>query len=914
MKHFIIRYTILIFVFFVFWQDPLHSQTIKLDLEYFKKLPSDEKLKNEINKLDYTLKNWNSIPPDSTLNIVKLFLEKSEALCACGVQGYFQSLLGDIYKAMGDLSSSSKYYFNALEHYNNIDDTLNSIRLLTAIGDMYRAAGSLDKSLMFLYLAEKKSYSAKIADHIPYIQARLASTFFELNFADSSAWTLTNSRYLFFQEINDKEAGLIKNNLLFFYANSSLSAAKLIGDTSLIIENLNLLGAFYRINSKYDKSILYYKEALFNLEKFKKSNYKPLILTNLSNVYLLSGNVPEAKKYSLLAYDEAFKSRIKVYEWMALGNLQTIYEKNNEYRQAYIYSQIKDTLTGQLYNEKSTQQINELQNKYETDIKNSEIYFLKHENEQNTRSQLLLIIFFIIAIIVFALIILVIYLRLQNARQKRKIAEEEKIHKELLLKESEMANHARNEFFANVSHEIRTPLNSILGFSELLQEKIHGPEYKQFLSGIISSGKSLLGLMSDIMDLSKIEAGKLVILNEHVDIVELCNDVTKLFSFNAEEKGLKISINTDLLSHRYFILDEVRLRQILLNLIGNSLKYTYEGMIEVSLHNVPVSIGHDKLTITVRDSGIGISAEQKNLIFTPFQQVSEKHSRVFGGTGLGLSISKKLIELMNGSITFESEAGKGSVFDIILKNIERSVPTEPKFSLASEHLNKIIFNKSSILIVEDNEANRAVIRAYLTTYNFNIKEACNGAEAIEMLYHFFPDLILMDIQMPVMDGNEAIIKIRGSSKFSKIPVIALTAGVVSETEANLSNIFNGVLFKPICRNNLLDEIKKFIPYTETEDNDFQIPENTSNFSDIKPEQLAYLSSILYPRWKETTVLLSNDEIEEFAANVQAFALENNISGLTEWSKSVLLFSKTFNIKQLYETYNKFPSLVNKYKQ
>jgi len=892
----------------------LQAQTIKRDIADFRNLPPEIQMKNEVDKLEYVLKNWNTIQPDSSLIIVQKFIEVSKYPCASGFQGYFKSLAGDLYKANGDLSLSSKYYFEAIEYYNNIGDTLNSIKLLTAIGDVYRAAGSLNKSLIYLYMAEKKSILSSVTSYIPYIQARLASTFFELNFADSSERTLTSCRYIFPQDIVDNKSSTLWNHLLFKYAENSLTSARLIGDTSLIIENLNLLGAYYRITDHYEKSISYYKEALSDFEKFHYSNLKPLIITNLSNAYLLSGNMTEAKRLSLLAYKEASKSKIKVYEWMALGNLQTINEKCNDYKIAYMYAKIKDTLTGLLFNEKSMQQINELQEKYETNLKSSEIVLLKHENEQSSRSRLWLFTCFILTIVISSLIILLITLRLQNARQKRRIAEEQKAFHEHLLKESEIANQTRNEFFANISHEIRTPLNSILGFSELLQEKIQGEEYKQYIAGIISSGKSLLGLMNDIMDLSKIEAGKLVMLYEHVDIIELCGEVIKVFEMNANEKGITLSINTDNLSYRFFILDEARLRQILINLFGNALKFTFEGAVGIHIQNCPVDKFHDNLFIRVTDTGIGITSEHKAQLFTPFLQVSEKHSRVFGGTGLGLNISKRLAELMNGNITVESSAGKGSAFSISLNNCRRSEPIANVNVSEISPSNKISFKKSSILLVEDNEANRIVIRAFLSSFNFHFKEAIDGAIAIELLKEFHPDLILMDIQMPVMDGYEAMNKIKENPDWSNIPVIALTAGVVNNNLEKLKSNFTGVLLKPITKKVLIDELKKHIPFTESEEIDGnKINEQLSSTS-ITPDQYDYLNNVLLVRWKETTILLSNDEIDEFALCIHQFSVENKIPELMEWSNSVIMYSKTYNIKLLYEFYNKFPYIVSKYKK
>ncbi|NTW33769.1 MAG: response regulator, partial [Bacteroidetes bacterium] len=450
--------------------------------------------------------------------------------------------------------------------------------------------------------------------------------------------------------------------------------------------------------------------------------------------------------------------------------------------------------------------------------------------------------------------------------------------------------------------------------SELLLEKNTNEDYKQYISGIISGGKSLQGIISDILDLSKIEAKKLVILNEHVDIVELCDEITQLFAFTAKDKGIQIIVNSNSLIHRYFILDEARLRQILLNLIGNSLKFTFEGKIEIQLINSPSDKDHDNIMIKVLDTGIGIAFEQQDKVFTPFQQDPEQDNRVFGGTGLGLSISKRLAELMNGSISFESEAKKGSIFTLKLSNVERSKRLANTSNLKIEPLKKVCFKKASVLIVEDNENNRTVIKTFLISFNFETKEAVNGAEAIEILKNYHPDLIFMDIQMPVMDGYETFKNIRDNHLINDIPIIALTAGAIGNTIEKLQNTFNSLLLKPFSKNDLVNELKKFIPYTETDESDLPASESTTPSLEINSEHLDFIFNILYPRWKETAILLSNDEIEEFALNAKDFAAKNNFFDILEWSNSVLLYSKKFNIRQLYEVYNKFPSLLNKYQK
>ncbi len=815
-------------------------------------------------------------------------------------------MLGDLYSVKGEYSSSSKYYLASLEIFEKNKNTKSIILLYSALGDVYRASGNFRKSLYFLHLAEYKANSAKLNEYLPKIQSRLASTYFELNYNDFldpdyiflkdlyKEWFHTESEFEFWQ------------NQTYKYVHLSQQKAIVNKDSSLQILNNNLLGSYYFLKKDYDSAIYYHTMALTQINNYPSSKDASLVLSSLSHGYRKKGNLLKAKYFGTQALELANKADIRVYKWLALSALNEVSKALGDYKKALEYVEAKDSIYLVLINNGSRQKIFELQERYNVGQKEDEIEKLQLDKNQESRSRMFLIAIFILVSFTLTLILIVVSLRFQNLRQKKIIAEDEKKRNEILLEKSEAINKARNDFFANISHEIRTPLNSILGFSEILQEKVFATETKEYLSGIISSGRSLLALINDLMDVSRIEAGKIVLLVEQVNLPSLCEEVKNIFHLKTLEKNLQLTITSNL-SHDYYFLDEARLRQILLNIIGNSVKYTVEGTISVRIQNIPIDDDYDKLILEITDSGIGIAPEQMEQLFSPFHQVSEAHTRLFGGSGLGLMICKRLVELMNGTIEVQSEKGIGTSTKIVLLKAKRYVPLEITES-ATETNHRFANYKRSIklLLVEDNISNRVVIKTFLEDFNIEIIEASNGQEAIDVLKKFIPDIIIMDIQMPVMGGFEATKIIKNNPITESIPVIALTATVFRKDQE--IGIFNEVIYKPISKKTLLSLINKFFPSINKVEEEKNADDEKQQ-SLLSPEVRSELRNNLMLKWKQTTVLLSNDDIEEFGEMILKFSTENNITELINWSKMVIEYSTTFNIKMLYETFNKFPNLV-----
>lgn len=407
---------------------------------------------------------------------------------------------------------------------------------------------------------------------------------------------------------------------------------------------------------------------------------------------------------------------------------------------------------------------------------------------------------FIVAVFTAAIALL-----LQNSRLKSLELEEvntDLLHKNKELdkakKRSEEASAAKSRFLANMSHEIRTPLNGILGAAELGRQCSNLKDLDEYNEIILSSTRSLMEIINDILDFSKIESGKLEIKNESTDIPALLSSIYKLMVQVAKEKSLSLEFNIAEGFYPYWKTDETRLRQVLVNLLGNAVKFTKEGSVQLTLFT-----RGETLVFEVKDSGIGIAAERQENIFEEFEQADSSTTRNFGGTGLGLAISKQLSKLLGGDLTVKSELNKGSTFTLTLQ-LEKSVQTVSRVPETT-----FLFNREKILLCEDNKTNQLIASKVLKKLGLQVDIANNGREGLALYKKNNYRLILMDMQMPVMDGLEASREIRRED--GSIPIIALTANVTIEDHELCKNAgMNAFLTKPLNSSLLSAEINKWL--------------------------------------------------------------------------------------------------------
>ncbi len=392
------------------------------------------------------------------------------------------------------------------------------------------------------------------------------------------------------------------------------------------------------------------------------------------------------------------------------------------------------------------------------------------------------------------------------------LEDEIKVRKETELQlismrdQAENANRSKSDFLANMSHEIRTPMNSIIGFADLLLEESLSELQRKHLMTVRSSAQDLHSLLNDILDVAKLEEGKLQLESVAFSVKELVVQVMKTFELKAQEKDLQMiqRVSDNLAEH--YLGDALRLKQVLINLIGNSIKFTASGSIMVAVEQ----LDEHQLQFIIRDTGIGIAKDKLDKIFESFSQADTSTSRRFGGTGLGTTISKRLIELMNGKIWVESNEGVGSTFyfTVHLERTEQQAETK-EFNIDSQLLRS---DKSlDILVAEDGEQNAELLRIRLEGLGHNVVRAINGEEAVKLFSEQVFDIVLMDIQMPVMDGLQAAEQIRSLPEQQYVPIIALTASVMHEDrKACFAVGMDGFVKKPVVFNELFTEMSKLL--------------------------------------------------------------------------------------------------------
>ena len=394
---------------------------------------------------------------------------------------------------------------------------------------------------------------------------------------------------------------------------------------------------------------------------------------------------------------------------------------------------------------------------------------------------------------------------------------------ELSLANTELSRvmRSKDDFLSAMSHELRTPLNAVLGLSESLAEGVYGDmnvKQVQSINTIAESGRHLLSLINDLLDLAKIGAGKMELELDNANVEDVCQASLRFVLEQAQKKNLKLTLAMDNKSVM-LTTDVRRLKQILVNLLSNAVKFTPDGG-SVTLET-KCDLESESLMFSVRDTGIGIATEDLKRLFSPFTQLDSKLSRQYAGTGLGLTLVMKLVELNGGSVAVESEIGKGSCFTVRIpcKGLENAIRGGDKDAVTiseSTPANILSSNTPLILVADDNEINLMTVSDYLRANQLRVIQARDGLEAVKMVRQHAPSLVLMDIQMPLMDGLDAIAHLRADDQYAKIPIIALTSrAMVGDRERCIAVGANDYLSKPVNMKQLVKTIHAHLPKDET---------------------------------------------------------------------------------------------------
>jgi PAS domain S-box-containing protein len=481
---------------------------------------------------------------------------------------------------------------------------------------------------------------------------------------------------------------------------------------------------------------------------------------------------------------------------------------------------------------------------------------------------------------------------------------------------AETANKAKSEFLANMSHEIRTPMNAILGFSEALYHKLDSPQNKKMVKSVLNSGNLLLSLLNDILDLSKIEAGKLELSLQPINLKAIINEIKLLYQDKVQRQGLSISVEIDNSLPEAFSLDEVRIKQILFNLVGNAVKFTNKGYVKIKAEYSPVNDHLGDLSIEVQDTGIGIPDDQQDVIFEAFRQQAGLSTRIYGGIGLGLAISKRLAVKMGGTISVRSKVNEGSVFTLLLPNVKKtrseSAPTEAGISSQ-----KVQFQNASVLVVDDVVSNIWAVESLLADCQLDLIHAESGEMTLEILNHKIPDLILLDIRMPGLNGYEVARIIKENPSLRHISIVALTASVTSKYNKSLSEYFDGFLYKPVKKADLVAELMKHLKYITLKPHEevkqnldllfHQIPEGVKS---QLPEVLQLLNHKSLPHWEKIRDSLDLLNIGAFAADLEEISRKYNIVPLTQYAGQIAKDIDDLDLESLQENLLQFGTIVD----
>jgi len=466
-------------------------------------------------------------------------------------------------------------------------------------------------------------------------------------------------------------------------------------------------------------------------------------------------------------------------------------------------------------------------------------------------------------------------------------------------------------------------MNSIIGFSDLLLSHVKDQKQLSQIKSIRSSSKNLLTLINDILDLSKIEAGKMLIQPESVNISMIISEIELVFASRAREKGIRFFVETEKLIPASLLMVETHFRQILFNLLDNAIKFTSHGHVILTIDQKPKNKNHLDLILSVEDTGISITEDQHEMIFESFSQLKGLPERKYGGTGLGLTISRRLVELMGGTLTLVSKPGKGTIFTLLLPDI--AILSEPARTQKEQFIdiNKIQFSESRILIVDDNYENRKLLVDLFENSPVKVMEAMNGIEAIELATKFHPDLILMDLRMPEMNGYEATNMLKKQDRTKDIPVIALSASpkIIINGQSD-KDIFDDFIMKPVILSDLVQHLKKYLKQkdipkkvrTKAAHPSRPLIKMTEKQKKVVKELIITLENEHLPVFREVLAQQRIGQIESFGHKLISLGEQSGSSLLEEYGKGICSTAETFDTELLMNNLSSFPEIIGKLKK
>ncbi|MBE9491461.1 MAG: PAS domain S-box protein, partial [Bacteroidetes bacterium] len=506
----------------------------------------------------------------------------------------------------------------------------------------------------------------------------------------------------------------------------------------------------------------------------------------------------------------------------------------------------------------------------------------------------------------------------QDITMQKKFEEELKKSKE----NAEKANRFKSKFLSNLSHEVRTPLNIIIGFANLLDNNVNDKKLKEYISSIKSSSNSILELIDDILDISRIETGNLDLQFKSVNLFKIIKEIKQMFVMKSSQKQLDFFVEIDENIPKYLILDEVRIKQILTNLVSNAIKYTDRGYVKIIVQQTKERsiLGSEEIDLRfiVEDTGVGIPESEWGHLFEPFTQVKSRDDNN-RGYGLGLAITKSLVEMMDATISIKSEIDKGSSFFVDIPAV-----MVHKFSLSFDQEPddlEVDLKGRTVLLVDDSDINRKLVKENLENAGIKIIEAHDGQVAITMAEKHKPELILMDILMPRMDGFEATRLIRNKNELTGIPIIALTALAMKEDVERIEKAgFDAYLLKPFHISDLFEKVNKIFKSGHQKED----TQNVEETGELKPEIVGYdiqkaeyalekLTEDYMAIWHEISKNKEFQQIQNFAFQIHQLGEETELDFVKDFGMRLENFAKEFDVENIDICLESYPNLIDKVK-
>lgn len=706
--------------------------------------------------------------------------------------------IADVYATLKNNEKAISNSEKALELFMKAGDTQNSISTLNRIANRNMDIGNANNDTSYFLKAIGIYVKAFNMANTIHDDKRIINSYVNLADAYNLLGRVTGNKNFFFHSLDN-----------------SLHGLKLAREKKLLsyeaLNNINI-GETYGMLGQPFKAIHFYEEALHRYEKLGDKNWLQNTYTYIAKAHFQMKNYDQAISNVLKSNEFSKEQGHASYLRDNYKLLSDIYAAKKDFEKSLEYHKLYTDYKDSLINENSAINIARLQTELEFERKNQEIELLTKSTElqdQKIRNQAIQRNLLVFAIVIIFIFLLVMYYRY---REKNKV-------QLAIIKAKEAAEHAKEtqeQFLANTSHEIRTPMNGIIGMTNHLKDTALSAEQSEYISAINESANSLLVLINDLLDLSKINAGKMTFEKRAFRLSDLFKNLVYSLQYRSTEKNIRLISSIDESIPALIIGDPVRLNQVLLNLTGNAIKFTEKGEVKI-VAKLLKDDGKDVLILfSVQDTGIGIQENKLNTIFESFTQVNARTTRKYGGTGLGLTIAKQLIEQQNGTISVSSKVNEGSTFSFTLqfRKVSRNVKEQRELNIQSADFNQPNLNSISVLVIDDNKVNQRVAALTLKKWNAKVDVADNAKAAFEKLAEKKFDLILMDVTMPEMDGFEATTHIRKKmpAPISKIPIIAMTASaLIGDREKCISVGMNEYVSKPFNPEDLYDKIIKTIP-------------------------------------------------------------------------------------------------------